>query len=760
MTIILSTYKLATSLIRSHLSVARLSTTAPRLLFKPSIPHARCRETNSPFTTLRLPGAATAGVVFSGSRNRGQLIVISNPASWSPSLASSFAATRKSLSTTPLDSPLLNVADACCRKAQDKQQQQKLQKWDRIDQNTLGKGQYFGHNFSRPSLAVPTCLRPGTASGATTAPGPRSWHAVFGNSGAASSMTDLKPPVMRGLRHNASEVNLRSHHLAQDSTATLALPSTSKWMDPLQAHSCHDVSHARSDTAPAAKTGLPCQIPPFSKLDLQMGEPLGIAKSTPDHGAVNGCPSPPQSDGVSEPSYFPYHPSMGRVSPDSRPASSRCNAPSALRHVDTASIGARPPSPAPSPPCTRDGPGPFPLGLQRRQTCKLDFGDQSARRTRHNVEGFIGNFADFDFGASVSRAGNSPVTTRAEALGVATGAQSKVDHWLRQPEMPLERLPSHASAPSLLGPRPTTASGPVPSVICEESEYAGGSLASSMESHFHLEFAVTAVSAQIFPARVDSKPQTTREHAPQPSQPVPSSPSADQAEPSPYGPSAQGEGDSDTQLPHRPSGPHNPSPHSRRPLEGHFSKSKGGLPRGRLVEPPVLPLSSPEPNGAEEESECDENHATDEDEDSGPILPEWPSFDNSSHRHSAVPPPLSTASRSPARSIASSAPSTAAPRLPSPTFPSLTTSISGSSLGLANSFELALAESLGSGWGLPLDRIPSANSGLGGNTTRVEAAKAPPRPEAPISLSSPSSDRVAGMQTRSRVEGTFDAGFI
>ncbi|KAM4063714.1 hypothetical protein HRG_006836 [Hirsutella rhossiliensis] len=674
------------------------------------------------------------------------------------------------------------------QKAQDKQQQQQQQqkKWDRIDQNTLGKDQYFGHNFSRPSLAVPASLRPGTACAGTTAPAARTWRAVFGNPGAATSMTDLKPPVMSNLRHNASEVSLRSHRAAQDCTAGLTTPggsgvrpgsstapdaSKSDWVNPVDANLCRDASSVRPGAAPATKAALPCRLPPFGKLDLNMealmDEPLGASKSKADDGVgASGYPSPPQSDGVSERSYFPYHPSIGRVSPDSRP-SSRCNAPSALRNVDTAAIGACPPSPAPSPPCTRDGPDPLALGLQRRRTFKLDYDDQPTIKKKQHVEGFSGNFADFDFGATVSRPGESPDSARCETHN---GAQSKVDQWLRQPENPKARLPCHASAPSLSGMRPTTATAPFPqppSTICEESEFGGASLASSVESDPKLGSGGAAVPGQSFPARIDSKHRLPRAPPPQALGPMPPLLSMDQVKPSlpsPYGPSAEGEGNyvrnADLELPRRPSDLPPVSPLGRRPMAGDFPKSKGGLPRGRLLEPPVMPLSGS--SDGEEESDNEEGHETD-DEDTGPILPAWPSFDNASHRHSAVPPPLSTLTRSPARSTASSTPSTAAPRLPSPTFPSLTTSISGSSLDLARSFELALAESLGSGLGSPLDRIPSASSGLGscgGSPTRVEAKKAPPRPEVPVTLPPSLSDRVGALPLRSRTEGAAAAGFI
>ncbi|EQL03974.1 hypothetical protein OCS_00328 [Ophiocordyceps sinensis CO18] len=700
------------------------------------------------------------------------------------------------------------------QKTQDKQQQQQHRTWDRIDQNTLGKGQYFGHNFSRPSLALPS-LRPGTACPATTSPGARSWHAVFGNPAAASSMTHLKPPVMGNLAHNASEVNLRSHGAARDSNASLAIPTgtvassrapdagKSEWLNLLDVHFGPDASSARPGTVPATKSGLPCPLLPSGKPDLKievLGDepPPGAAMPKPDDGGPSGYPSPPQSDGFSERSYFPYHPSIGRISPDSRSSSRRCNAPSALRNVDSA-IGACPPSPAPSPPCIRDSHDRLSLGPQRRQTLRLDFDDPPTIKKKQYVEGFIGNFADFDFGDGVSRPGKSSDKTRGDTSGDASGAKSKVDKWLRQPESPQKRLPSHASAPSLLTLKTTTVLScfpPPPSTICEESEFGDDSPMSSVQSQSTLEPGSAPISPQSLPSRIDAKHRSMRAPPPQPLRPMPPLLSTGQAAKSsprsPYGPSAEGESNyvrgTGLSPPYRPLDLPPLSPFSRRPIEADFPKSeadfpkseadfpkskggspkskggspksKGGLPRGRLLEPPVMPLSGS--SESEDESDGDKGHETDEDEDTGPILPAWLSFENASHRDSAVPPPLSTANLSPARSIASSTLSTMAPRLPSPTFPSLTTSISGSSLELARSFELALAESLDDGLGSPLDLVPSSNSGLGfsgGRPTRM-AKKAPPRPEAPVTLPSSFSDCLVGNPLRLPREGTVGAGFI
>lgn len=105
---------------------------------------------------------------------------------------------------------------------------------------------------------------------------------------------------------------------------------------------------------------------------------------------------------------------------------------------------------------------------------------------------------------------------------------------------------------------------------------------------------------------------------------------------SPYGPAAEGESNyvraADSQAPRSPSDLPPLSAVSRRPLEGGFPKSKSGLPRGRVVEPPAtLRCGSSDTDG--------EGYDTD-DEDTGPILPAWPSFDNAAHRHSAMPPSL------------------------------------------------------------------------------------------------------------------------
>lgn len=173
-------------------------------------------------------------------------------------------------------------------------------------------------------------------------------------------MTDLSPPVTRGLRYNASDINLPFHRAAQDSATNLAVPAAMDgrpgssrdpnaprpdWANPLNLHLGLDRPSSRPRTASITNQHPPCRLPHSGRLNLSVDTMLDVPKPHADDAIdANGYPSPPQSDGVSERSYFPYHPSIGRVTPDSRPPSSRCNAPTALRNLDTAR-----PSPQPRP---------------------------------------------------------------------------------------------------------------------------------------------------------------------------------------------------------------------------------------------------------------------------------------------------------------------------------------------------------------------------------------------------------------------------
>ncbi|KAH7316835.1 hypothetical protein B0I35DRAFT_409981 [Stachybotrys elegans] len=224
------------------------------------------------------------------------------------------------------------------------------------------------------------------------------------------------------------------------------------------------------------------------------------------------------------------------------------------------------------------------------------------------------------------------------------------------------------------------------------------------------------------------------------------------------------------------------SPFNRPPMAGDFPKSKG-LPRGRRPDPLHLdqsqvappPLSSassrwrawPSPGFLGRTDSPTYQQQQDAVEAQGYSLPNWDEFDSVRDRHqSAIPAPLSPlrgevpgltwyASSSPWSPSSSSFTSTTAPRLPSPTFPSLEKSISSTSAQLAKSFELFYDEPapndrdaqrhqplispvLGS---FPMPREPepepererSREPSSNRQTLRIDAQKAPPRP-APVAV--------------------------
>jgi hypothetical protein len=191
------------------------------------------------------------------------------------------------------------------------------------------------------------------------------------------------------------------------------------------------------------------------------------------------------------------------------------------------------------------------------------------------------------------------------------------------------------------------------------------------------------------------------------------------------------------------------SPLSRAPIEGDFPVVKG-LPRGRRPGPPppiAIMAQDLRPRNGEDDGYTP-TMTTTTTHDDGSLSSGWPDLMN---KHmSAIPPPLSPAR--PQRTgeedispwITAGPTSPVAPRLPSPTFPSLEKTISSSSENLARTFELAArapppAPYDGSG---PLGSPLSGE--FPGSPRRVDAARAPPRP-APVTL--PPSQSAGGRAT-------------
>lgn len=164
-----------------------------------------------------------------------------------------------------------------------------------------------------------------------------------------------------------------------------------------------------------------------------------------------------------------------------------------------------------------------------------------------------------------------------------------------------------------------------------------------------------------------------------------------------------------------------PSPFATRtPMEGSFPIKKG-LPRGRQPSRP-----SPESNDSyQSQNEAAPNSPL-------PFLGGGLGFDQSEPRRSAIPAPLTPMRRPSSPDWHVPTPTSAvAPRIPSPTFSSLEHTISSTSEELAKSFDISFDIPLTSpilGQFFQLDMTSNANNQVGNSPTRVEAARAPPRP--------------------------------
>ncbi|PWI68272.1 hypothetical protein PCL_02041 [Purpureocillium lilacinum] len=700
------------------------------------------------------------------------------------------------------------------KKAQKNQGKQPPQQWNRIDQNTLGQGQYFGQSQAPGRPQFPNASsRPGTSQNA--APPPSNWRAVFNNPGMASSMTDLTPPSMGALRHNASESNLRTN-FANGSTTSLALPASlggtgarpgtpsrptttkAEWVNPLHVHFCKSNSASRPgtptvatpksplgqfefDLKPApAPTKAPTRTPADAPAEAQAEAPVEPAPRSKQNerqpvAERHGYPSPPGSDRSSDGAFPPLNPSLASAAPDLQPSTdNRRNAPSALSKVDRAAASL--PSPTPSSPLTGSEDKPdtpvihnvparrdtLAFHQPRRLSVKMEFDDErqkEARKTQH-IEGFRGNFADFNFGATAKSpsfdmpAVNSVDTSSGERPSVSTeSAQARErvqspsiagsfsQRSVRSPESPMSRpsVSTSVSAMSSYNERPESPviklptgaprensrrTGPPPAAVCARRGNANPFGRTSPPRGFNTRF--------------DSAKQT-RAPPPRPLFPTPNLASHEGASPSPrspYGPPPNQNNyiRDDIEPPRRPRSRPPSSPFSRPPMAGDFPKSKG-LPRGRQ---PEKPRCSTEDNN---------------DDDDGSVYddPAWPEFDRAEPRYSAMPAPLATPRSDPNRSPA------LPPRLPSPTFPSLAKSISTSSEDLAKSFELHFDAPLSSGLIPSLEQRPGPSSGEV-SPKRVEAKKAPPRPAVMTLPPSSSSKDVSAM--KSPVEPRFQGGFI
>ncbi|KAK1238955.1 hypothetical protein MKX08_006016 [Trichoderma sp. CBMAI-0020] len=165
---------------------------------------------------------------------------------------------------------------------------------------------------------------------------------------------------------------------------------------------------------------------------------------------------------------------------------------------------------------------------------------------------------------------------------------------------------------------------------------------------------------------------------------------------------------------------------ARTPMEGEFPVMKG-LPRGRQPPRPQMPFEDSPDRRTEERSPRP--------------FSKWGGFgfDRSDTRNSPLPKPPRTPKGQPPASPSwslSTPTSDIAPRIPSPTFPSLEKAISATSEDLAKSFEMSFdapqPSPLANEFSIHDGASPSVKSSP---VIRVEAKKAPPRPTpSPINL--------------------------
>ncbi|OPB41361.1 Splicing coactivator SRm160/300, subunit SRm300 [Trichoderma guizhouense] len=197
---------------------------------------------------------------------------------------------------------------------------------------------------------------------------------------------------------------------------------------------------------------------------------------------------------------------------------------------------------------------------------------------------------------------------------------------------------------------------------------------------------------------------------------------------SPYGPAAADE-DTYVRTYEAPRPPMDRVPLSpfaaRTPMEGEFPVMKG-LPRGRQPPRPQIPPSDSPERQSEERSPRP--------------FSKWGGFgrDRSESRSATVPMPRTPKSQRPSSPTwsLSTPTSDVAPRIPSPTFPSLEKAISASSEDFAKSFEISYDAPPRSPLAneFTVNDVPSPSI-KPSPVIRVEAKKAPPRPTpSPINL--------------------------
>ncbi|KAG5995115.1 hypothetical protein E4U54_002927 [Claviceps lovelessii] len=521
-----------------------------------------------------------------------------------------------------------------------------------------------------------------------------------------------------------------------------------------------------------------------------------------NHVIRNGYPSPPQSDKNSEGESSP----VNRANSDSGASVNKRNPSSSLRKVEVPGAQALP-SPAASllQPSEDRKEGPIIRAVSaRRDTIgfhqprgrglTMEFECiQKSPVTHPPKEGFSGNFADFDFGESVTkltrstsaqvhmnridqdarRGGVSPILDKESCYPIPTSRESSGHepiHAAQQSEreqsqspVPTQASDDQVTNSSLIDqlpepPRELTRRPSVPSSVAAAAA-ANLDRKASQEPIISLR---QGFQSSRFNSEISSRappPRPLQSLTPAASQSIhklgstaisPCEPRRDNVSSSNSSSSYVRGLQPTSRVEVRPPS----SPFARRPLEGAFTVTNG-LPRGRLPESLQTPaVSSPLNHEEDDESNF-----------------QWSDLGRSVPRQSALPAPLTPvpltasparanhATTSPAESPAESpqaspvapmSPS-AAPRIPSPTFPSLADfmSTSGSTFGTPFTFDFdeQLNSPALSGLG-SMSRQPSTSAV--GNKRRDEDKTV--APQLPLTTLPPSPNKEGGAPLSAGVE--------
>ncbi|KAG5952404.1 hypothetical protein E4U53_000968 [Claviceps sorghi] len=689
--------------------------------------------------------------------------------------------------------------------------------------NVNSRDQSFGPALSPPHFTSSTA-RPGTAGSMRDS---SNWRAVFRNRSMTGSMVDLAGPQPRrpsigSLRCAASDMNLRSTTalpaapgggdcMRPGIPSRPALSNKADWVNPLDVHSCKDsprsplrTPHEPKPTALAVSPAQKAKSPPVVRKRLP-GSPSVASSEAGDggrdrryasldhtrhfsenHVIRNGYPSPTQSDMNAEGPLSPVH--CARSDIGVAPSDSR-NLSSSLRQVEVPR--AKPlPSPAASLPGTSEERKVVPVirtAQARRETIAfhqprgrsltMEFEHVPRSATTHPPkEGFSGNFADFDFGESVTKMTRStsvqvdrssaedrakcdvPSVCNKEAFLSPTTHVASLSHeqiYAAQQNQGEHPVPPASPAPTQASDDQITSSSLIDQLPEPPRETMRRPSSSSCAGPGLHQKASQGFLSSRFNSEVSS-----RAPPPRPLQPVTAACEStyrlEATAKSPWDPRPDnGSSSSDVgeeQAALRAEAIPPSSPFTRRPLEGKFGMSNG-LPRGRRPEPrQTHPETAPDNEDVESSLSAWSDAGRSALRQSAPPAPFTPSSAHASRFASPSPgaspgaSPTASPTASPgamlgakrgaspaaspgARTGTPTSPSATAPRIPSPTFPSLADFISTSDSTFGTAFSFDFDEQCNSptlGGSVSMSRQPSTSAV--GNTRRAEAKGVPPPP--------------------------------